>query len=243
MPAARTLPSVLHGRHPRLRHWLVTSSCGRAAASSAVVARSPLPPESSDLDLLGGGAGLDRVPELPPMMSGGGLVVETAVRERRRAAELVDDVVFGLVVLREPLLAVARVLVEVLVLHRVVEAALERRLRLVRLDRLATPRRGAQVVAVTSATRACRRPGTKPFLSHSFGIRRAAEVVDEVAPHQAGARAGGDDPARRRHRLKLGDLLVLLVDLLDRRAASSGPRASTFLSMYFLMSSFVPGPL
>ena len=117
------------------------------------------------------------------------VVVEAAVRERGRAAKLVDDVVFGLVVLREPLLAVARVLVEVLVLDRVVEAALERRLRLVALDRL----RG--LVEVLEVVGADLRPGQRvagagheALLVPVLGVRRLAEVVDEVAPHEARAR-------------------------------------------------------
>ena len=58
-------------------------------------------------------------------------------------------------------------------------------------------------------------PGTKPFLSHSlgYGARRKSSTK---LPHIMPAReADGDDPARGRHRLELGDLLVVLVDVLD----------------------------
>src|SRR5882724_11429346 len=55
-----------------------------------------------------------------------GPFLQRAVHPRRRAAKLVDEVELRLVVLREPFLARAAELVEVLVGHGVVEAGLER---------------------------------------------------------------------------------------------------------------------
>src|SRR5690606_9004823 len=46
--------------------------------------------------------------------------------------------------------------------------------------------------------------------------RSAAEVVDEVTPHETRARTRGDDPLRRRDGLELEDLDVLGLDLRDR---------------------------
>ena len=122
--ATRTNP-VVHGRSHGSPYFFFFLG---AAAAAGFLPESllELSLESTTSDLLGGGAGLDGVPELATDDEGRRLVVETAVGQRGRPADLVDHVVFGLVVLREPLLAVARVLVEVLVLHRVVEAALER---------------------------------------------------------------------------------------------------------------------
>src|SRR5271167_2002881 len=100
-------------------------------------------------------------------------IVETPVGQGRRPAQLVDDVVFSLVVLRQPFLAVARVLVEILVFHRVVEAALQRRLRLMIFHGL---RRFVEVLVIRAANLEifC------PFLRD----RRRTELVDEVAPHE-----------------------------------------------------------
>ena len=134
---------------------------------------------------------------VPSGRTGGGVLVEAAVRQRRRSADLVDDVVFGLVVLREPHLASARVLVEVLVLHGG-RGTFERRLRVLDLVRPRSRHRGCRSRCRGSRRRSSRRPG-----SARGGSRRRGH------PHQTDARTGGDDPLRRSIGLELDDLHVL----------------------------------
>ena len=60
-------------------------------------------------------------------------------------------------------------------------------------------------------------PDRATLLVPVLGVRGATEVVDEVPPHQTGARTGRDDPHRRGDRLQVQDLDILRLDLLDRR--------------------------
>jgi hypothetical protein len=110
-----------------------------------------------DLDLLGRGPGLDRMPELPAHDERRRLVVETAVRQRRSAAELVDHVVFRLVVLAFSFLIGSD-----------------------------ASSRCSRYVAFTSFQESVSPvPGTKPFLSHSFGYgarRKSSTKLPHIMP-------------------------------------------------------------
>jgi hypothetical protein len=115
---------------------------------------------------------------------------ECRVHPRRSATELVDQVVFGLVGLGEPDLAATAEVVEVLVLHRVAEARLERAtrrlfLRLGRIVECAVIRSPELVV-----------------LLDRVGDGSRAELVHERAPHVSDLSAG-DDPRAGRNWLKI----------------------------------------
>src|SRR5690606_38611177 len=118
-------------------------------------------------------------------------VAQTGVDARGRAAELVDEVVLSAVVLRQPHLARAGVLVEVLVLHRVVQAGLEGALRLLllRLARLVERLVVRPAELFPRQVEAGDRAAALPLLRD----RGRAELGDELAPHLADARAGSDD--------------------------------------------------
>ena len=72
----------------------------------------------------------------------------------------------------------------------------------------------------------------------------AARNSSTNVPHMvADARAGGDDPARRRNGLEIDDLLVLLGRLLDQRRFFLPIQSLTLVLMCLRTSSLVPVPL
>src|SRR5690606_23556593 len=74
---------------------------------------------------------------------------------------------------------------------------------------------------------------------------RAAELGDEPAPHLTDARAGRDDPLRRRRGLELEDLQVLLLGRLDGRTLLLDPgldlRRDVLLDLFAIARSLVLG--